>query len=103
MGQTGELSAYAIPTISLEHKYSMVNTSVLKKILLQLLPILKQIPETNMEESLDFCFDLYNKIIATNADGEERSKIIDVCLESFFKGLGIRIADELLRNVAFIE
>ena len=56
-----------------------------------------------MEESLDFCFDLYNKIIATNADGEERSKIIDVCLESFFKGLGIRIADELLRNVAFIE
>ena len=28
LGQTGELSAYAIPTISLEHKYSRVNTSV---------------------------------------------------------------------------
>ena len=103
LGQTGELDAYAIPTISLEHKYSMVNTSVLKKILLQLLPVLKQIPEPNMEESLDFCFDLYNKIIVTNADGEERSRIIGVCLESFFKGLGIRITDELLRKVAFIE
>lgn len=83
MGQTGELDAYAIPAISLEHKYSMVNTPVLKKILLQLLPALKQIPETKIEESLDFCFDLYNKIIVTNADGEERARIIGVCLDSF--------------------
>lgn len=100
-GQTGELDAYAIPTISFEQKYSMVNISVLKKILLQMLPILKQTPEANMEESLDFGFDLYNKIIVTNADGDERAKIIGVCLESFSKGLGIRITDELLKNVAF--
>ena len=102
-GQTGELDAYAIPIISLEHQYSTVNTHVLKKIILQLLPILKQIPESNMEESLDFCFDLYNKIIATNADEEERTRIISVCLESFFKGLGIRITDEFLMKVSFIK
>lgn len=102
LGQTGELDTYAIPMISSDHRYSMINVEILKNILLQLLPIIKHISSENMEESLNFCFELYNRIIATNAEKEERTKIIMVCLESFLKGLGIRLTNEELKKVALI-
>lgn len=96
---TKKLNESAIPMLSMEKNFSFINTMVFKNILLEIIPLLKQINESNIEEMLDFCFELYNRIIVTQADNAERLKIIRVCLESFFKGLGIRVTDELLRNV----
>lgn len=97
---TGELDAESLPFITFEHKYSNVNVVLLKKILQELLPLLKGVPNSKIEDSINFCFDLYNRILATNAEGKERIKLIRICLESFFNGLGIRVTDEILRNIA---
>ena len=97
---TGELDAMAIPLIDVENRYSSVNIHVFKKILEELLPLLKNTPDSKTEDAINFCFDLYNIIVATNVNGNERVKIVRICLESFFKGLGINVTEELLRNVA---
>ena len=96
----GELEATAIPLIEIEDRYSNVNIQVFKKILQELLPLLKNTPDSKTEDAIDFCFELYNIIVATNVNGNERVKIVKMCLDSFFKGLGINFTDELLRNVA---
>ena len=98
----GELDVSVIPLVSMERKFSNVNIHVFSKILNILLPLLKDIPDPKIEDVVDFCFDLYNKIIATNADGFEREKLIKIGFDSFFKGLNIRITDEFLRNIAVI-
>ena len=98
----GELESSAIPLISIEKKYSNVNIHIFKRILNILLPLLKDIPDSKIEDVVNFCFDLYNRILATNADGADREKLIKIGFESFFKGLGMRITDEFLRNIAVV-
>lgn len=98
----GELDVSAIPLVSIEKKFSSVNIHVFRKILNILLPLLKDVPDPKVEDIVDFCFDLYNKIIATNANDFEREKLIKIGFDSFFKGLNIRIKDEVLRNIAAI-
>lgn len=96
----GELEATAIPLIEIENRYSNVNIQIFKNILEELLPLLKNIPDSKTEDAINFCFELYNIIVATNVNGNERLKIVRICLESFFKGLGVNVTDELLKNVA---
>lgn len=100
--KVGAIDVSAIPLVSMERKFSNVNIHVFRKILNILLPLLKDIPDPKIEDVVDFCFDLYNRIIATNADGAEREKLIKIGFDSFFKGLGIRITDEFLRNIAVV-
>lgn len=100
--KVGELDVSAIPLVSMEKKYSSVNIHVFKRILNVLLPLLKDIPDSKIEDVVDFCFDLYNRIVATNADGPDREKLIKIGFESFFKGLGLRISDDFIRNVVVI-
>ncbi len=98
----GDLDTSAVPLISTDRTYSNVNIHILKNILNILLPLLKNVPDPKVEDVITFCFDLYNKIVATNADGAEREKLIKIGFESFFKGLGIRITDEFLANIAVV-
>jgi len=100
MIKTGELHAAAIPLISEINKYSNVDIPVFKKILQELLPLLKNIPDPKIGDAIDFCFLLYNKIIVANAEGDDRVQLIKLCFESFFKGLEIRITEEFLENIA---
>ena len=100
MIKQGELHAAATPLISEKNMYSNVNIPVFKKVLQELLPLLKDIPDPNINDVIDFCFDLYNKIIVTNAEGDDRIHLIKLCFASFFKGLEIRITEESLKNIA---
>lgn len=102
MENTGKLMANQIPQIELEQLYSRVNIAIFKRILQELLPLIKNIPDSKSEEVINFCFELYNRIISTNVEGEERAKFIRICLESFFNGLGLRIKDETLNNVSMV-
>ncbi len=102
MIKIGELHAAAIPLISEINKYSNVDIPVFKKILQELLPLLKDIPDPRVGDAIDFCFELYNKIIVANAVGNDRIQLIKLCFESFFKGLEIRITEEFLENVAMV-
>jgi transcriptional regulator with XRE-family HTH domain len=99
---TGKLKSNQIPQIELAQLYSRVNIAIFKKILQELLPLIKNIPESKSDEVINFCFELYNRIISTNVEGEERAKFIRICLESFFNGLGLRIKDETLDKVSMI-
>lgn len=99
---TGKLVSNSIPQIALERLYSRVNITIFKKILQELLPLIKNIPESTSEEIIHFCFELYNRIISTNVEGEERAKFIRICLESFFSGLGLRIKDHTLGKISMI-
>lgn len=103
LGQCGEINASAIPTLSTDNKYSSINVIVFKKILQELIPLLKSLPTSKTEEVIDFCFELYNRIVATNVENKERTKLIKICLESFFSGLGLRVADETLENFSMIS
>ncbi|MBA2648730.1 MAG: helix-turn-helix transcriptional regulator [Legionella sp.] len=96
----GELESNAIPSLSLEDRFSFVNVSLFKKILLAFFETLNDNPKFKVEEVLEFCFDLYNKILSTNATGEEQSRIILVCIDSFFKGLGVRNNDKTINKTA---
>lgn len=98
----GELNVTPVPLVSMEKKYSTVDIHIFKKILNLLLPLLKDIPDPKIEDVVDFCFDLYNRIVATNVDGAEREKLIKIGFDSFFKGLGIRVADEQLKKFAIV-
>ena len=100
--KTGELHAAAIPLISEINKYSNVDIPVFKKILQELLPLLKNIPDPKIDDSIDFCFLLYNKVIVANAEGDDRVQLIKLCFESFFKGLEIRITEEFLEKIAMV-
>lgn len=96
----GELIAVETPLISLNNYYSYVNMDLFKKILIELIPYLKQLPDTETERVTEFCFDLYNSIVTTNSDANERKKLIKISLESFFKGIDIRVMDEFLNKIA---
>jgi hypothetical protein len=100
--KTGAIDVIAVPLVSMEKKYSNVNIHIFKRILNVLLPLLKDIPDSKIEDVVDFCFDLYNRIVATNADGPDREKLIKIGFESFFKGMGIRITDEFIRNIVVV-
>ena len=96
----GEIELNQTPQITLENKFSNVNVVVLRNIFLELLPLLKYIPNVKMEEAINFCFDLYNKIISVDTDDKGKSDLIRMCLESFFKGMGVNITDELIEKIA---
>ena len=96
------LEAYSIPLISMKKKYSNVNIHIFKKLLNILLPLLKDIPDPKIEEVIDFCFNLYNRIVEAKSHNNEQDEMIIIGYESFFKGLGIRVTDELLMNLALI-
>ncbi|HCC3261897.1 helix-turn-helix transcriptional regulator [Legionella pneumophila serogroup 1] len=97
---SGEFDADEIPLISLDRQYSTVNTRLLKTIFQELLPLLKDVPKTRIEDVVIFCFELYNRVLTTNVNEQDKLKLIRSCLESFFNGLGIRVTDEILRNIA---
>lgn len=98
----GELDASMIPLASFEKRYSNVNVILLKKILEEILPLLKEIPASKTSDAIEFCFDLYNKIITTNSNDQEKENLVRICLESFFKGLGIIVNKEVVLKVAKI-
>lgn len=102
LGRSGHLETSAIPTISLHNKYSNINIEIFKKVLHDLLPLLKDLPNSNTDDVIDFCFELYNRIVTTDVEDDERGKLIKICLESFFSGLGIRVADDTIKNLAMI-
>lgn len=97
---SGGMEADEVELISLEKQYSTVNLRLLKTIFQELLPLLKHIPDKEIEDVVNFCFELYNKVLSVHADEKERLKLIRICLESFFNGLGIKITDKVLRNIA---
>lgn len=102
LGRQGKLIAKAIPSISLENQYSNINIGIFKKILQELIPLLNNVPPSKTDEVINFSFDLYNRIVTTDVDDKERVKLIQICIESFFSGLGIRLADETLANFSSI-
>ena len=90
LGCSGELAVNAIPVISEQDRFSYVNMKVLKKIILESTPLIKEIPGEHLPIAVDFCFELYNRIITLEAKDEERMKVIKIGLKSFFEGLGMR-------------
>ncbi len=100
MIKLGELPEVLAPIISETNKYSTIDVPVFKAILEELMPLLRQIPEPKDRDAAHFCFELYNKIIATNADEKVRIDLIRLCFDSFFKGLGISNLGNELKQYA---
>lgn len=100
MIKRGELPETLAPIISETNKYSMIDVPVFKKILEELMPLLRSIPEPKDSDAAQFCFDLYNKIIATNADEGVRIDLIKLCFDSFFKGLGLMNLENSVKQYA---
>ena len=90
LGCSGELAANAIPLVSDQDRFSYVNMKLFKMIILDSIPHIKNISDTHISEAVDFCFELYNRIITLDAKDEERIKVIKIGLKSFFEGLGVR-------------
>ena len=61
-----------------------------KTIIFESVPFITNIADVNIAEAVDFCFELYNRIITLAAKDEERIKVIKIGLKSFFDGLGVR-------------
>lgn len=100
MIKRGELQATLAPVISEKNKYSTIDVPVFRKILEELMPLLRSIPEPKDSDAVQFCFELYNKIIATNADETVRIDLIRLCFDSFFKGLEIMDMENSLKHYA---
>lgn len=100
MASKGEIDLSATPFIEWDKKLSFVNIELLKKILNELLPLLKTIPDKHTKDAVDFCFDLYNKLISIQADGEEKEKLVRICIDSFFKGIGCHLSSDVSKKVA---
>jgi hypothetical protein len=83
----GELVANAIPLISDKDRFVYVNMSLFKAILHEIIPFILKGANFHIEESIHFCFDLYNRVITLDAKEDERIKIIQIGLKSFFDGL----------------
>lgn len=90
LGGSGALPAVPIPLIADQDRFSYVNMQLFRIIILEIAPLLKQITDDQVTEAMDFCFDLYNRIITLDARDEERIKVIKIGLKSFFDGLGVR-------------
>lgn len=97
--ELGEIDATPIPVINFCKKYSFVDINIFRKILNLIIPILKNIPDSKTDEVIEFCFELYNKIISSDLNDGEQEQLIKIGFESFFKGLGIRINDEILKQI----
>lgn len=97
--ELGEIDATPVPVISFCKKYSFVDMNIFRKILNLIIPILKNIPDSKTNEVIEFCFELYNKIISSDLNDGEQEQLIKIGFESFFKGLGIRINDEILKQI----
>ena len=102
MIKNGEREVVAVPIISVEHHYSMINSIVFGKTLEQLVPLLRLIPDSKVSDAVNFCFEVYNRIVATNAEGNDKIDLIKLCFESFIKGLGIRNTEDFLKNNAMV-
>lgn len=100
MASKGEIDLSATPFIEWDKKLSFVNIELLQKILNELLPLLKTIPDKHTKDAVDFCFDLYNKLISIQADGEEKEKLVRICIDSFFKGIGSHLSSDVSKKVA---
>lgn len=90
LGCSGELAVNAIPLVSDQNRFSYVNMKLFKMIILNSLPFIQNISDAHIPETIDFCFELYNRIITLDAKDEERIKVIKIGLKSFFDGLGVR-------------
>lgn len=90
---------HVAPLISDEHQYSTVNIGLLKKILLSLMPLMTKIPDCKKSESIEFCLDLYNKIISSNSTGAERINLIKISLDSYFSGMGVKVSESTIKNL----
>lgn len=95
-----ELSSTVIAVILETNKHSTIDTKLFKNVLIELVRLLKQIPNAQSNEAVSFCFEVYNRIVATNAEGNDRIDLIKLCFESFIKGLGIRNMEDFLKNNA---
>lgn len=102
MINTGELDATEIPIINSENNYATINVLVFRKILEQLIPLLRFIPDPKNSDAVDFCFEIYNRIITTNADENDRIMLIKFCFDSFFKGLEMGIKDDSPQSKAMV-
>lgn len=102
MIKNGELQVVDTPIISAECHYSMINSFVFGKTLEQLVPLLRLIPDSKVSDAVNFCFEIYNRIVATNAEGDDKIDLIKLCFESFIKGLGIRNTEDFLKNNAMV-
>ena len=100
MASKGEIDLSATPFIEWDKKLSFVNIELLQKILNELLPLLKTVPDKHTKDAVDFCFDLYNKLISIQADGEEKEKLVRICIDSFFKGIGSHLSSDISKKVA---
>ena len=81
-GCSGELVANAIPLVSDQDRFSYVNMKLFKMIILDSIPLIKNIADAHIAEAVDFCFELYNRIITLDAKDEERIKVIKIGLKS---------------------
>lgn len=90
LGCSGELAANAVPLISDQDRFSYVNMKIFKNIILESTPLINEVAAEHIPDAVDFCFELYNRIITLDAKDEERIKVIKIGLKSFFDGLGMR-------------
>lgn len=100
MIKNGELQAIENPIITAESTYSLINSFAFGETLKQLIPLLRSLPNSKVSDAVDFCFEVYNRIVATNVDGNDRIELIKLCFESFIKGLGLINMEDFLEHNA---
>lgn len=102
MVSTGEINLPPVPLIEKDKKLSFINIDLLQQILNELLPLLKTIPNKHIKDAVSFCFDLYNKLIAVQSEGEEKKKLIKICIDSFFHGIGSYLDNNISKKITSI-
>lgn len=95
-----EICSNEVPLISFQRKYSLLEISLLKKIMQEFIPFYKKLPDYRMLDAIDFCFELYNRVVLINGSEEERTKLIRICLDSFLIGLKILYPNELDEKIS---
>lgn len=100
--QNGTIPAVEAPLIY-DDRISYVDIGLLKKIISQIIPILKESNSTiDNVKIVEFCFDVYNKLIITTVDDETKKVLIELCISSFFKGVSIDSKQDLTEKIARI-
>ena len=97
----GKIAAVKAPLIDPRQAISAIEFGLFRQILMTLIPLIKELNKPN-EEIIDFCFDIYNKIVTTNADSDLRKLLIHMCLQSYLKGLEAKKIDEIFGKVVNI-
>ena len=85
--EAGEIRA-APGALITNARYSNIDIMLFKSLLLAIIPFLKNFNDNIAHEHfIDFSFQVYNQVVMTNVDSKTKRALIEISVQSFFKGM----------------